>query len=241
MNTIPYIRDAEKVRAACKEGDDGSIIALKPSKIVVPERFIEKQLLVIGADTYVIGCFAHVVEDKYYAVFLGVAMFHTEPTTIATVKYNNDTYVEMSYDKGARILVSQEVVQDNILAYRLNDEMVAKGHVPWYLGYDDRLKLLFTSNRLAGMDLLSNHTMLELTAAAISRNPANINEYYRHMVTSYDDLLKMPPLAIPLMSVSYGTTNTVSKIMGSYFQQGLDSALVNPSTHVENIEQLLRA
>lgn len=238
---IPYIRDPEKVRAACKEGNDGSIIALKPSKIVVPERFVEKQLLVIGADTYVLGCFAQIVDDKYYAVFLGVAMFHTEPTSIATVKYNGDAYLEMSYDKGARILVSQEVLQDNILAYRVYDEMISKGHMPWYLGYDDRVKLLFTANKLAGMELLSNHAMLELNAAAVSRDPSNINQYYRHVVKDYEDLIKRPPLGIPLMSVSYGTTNTVSRIMGSYFQQGLDSSLVNPSTQVENIEQLLRA
>jgi hypothetical protein len=241
MSAIPFVRDAAKVKAACKEGSDGSIIALKPLSMYLPERFVEKQLAIVGADTYVIGIFALVVDDKYFAVFLGTAMFHVEPTTIATVKFNGDSYLELSFDPGARVLVSQEVVQDKLITYRIYDEIISKGHVPWYLGYDDRIELLFTANKLAGMEMLSNHAMLELNAAAISRDPSNINRYYRHMVESYKDLVTKPPISIPLMSVSYGTTNTTSRILGSYFEQGLNSSLVNPSTQVENIERLLRS
>ncbi len=36
MERIPFIRDAAKVRAACKEGSDGSIIALKRTSIYIP-------------------------------------------------------------------------------------------------------------------------------------------------------------------------------------------------------------
>jgi len=241
MDAIPFVRDAAKVKAACHEGNDGSIIALKPVKMILPERFVEKQLAIVGADTYVVGIVALVVDDKYYAVFLGTAMFHVEPTTIATVKYHGDSYLELSFDPGARILVTQEVVQDNLITYRIYDEIISKGHMPWYMNYDDRIQLLFTANKLAGMEMLSNHAMLELNAAAISRDPTNINRFYRHAIDSYDDLIKKPPITIPLMSVSYGTTNTTSRIMGSYFEQGLNSSLVNPSTQVENIERLLRS
>lgn len=241
MHASQFTRDPEKVRQACAVGDDGSVVALKPSKIYIPERFVEKQLAVIGAQNHIVGVFAHVVDDKYYAVFLGVAMVAVEPTAISTVKFDDDSYLELSFDPGARILVSQEVVKDKILTYRIYDEMISKGHMPWYLGYDDRIQLLYTADALSGMGMLSNHAMLELNAAAISRDPANINTYYRHAVKSYADMEAHPPSTIPLMSVSYGTTNTVSRLMGSYFEQGVNSALVNPSTKVENIERLLRS
>lgn len=240
METIPFVRNAEKVKAACKEGNDGSIIAVKPTKIYVPERFVEKQLVIVGAETFIVGIFAQVVEDKYYAVFLGAAMFHVEPTSIATVKFNGDSYLELSFDPGARILVSQEVVQDRLITYRIYDEIISKGHMPWYMGYDDRIQLLFTADRLAGVGMLANHAMLELNAAAISRAPANINQYFRHAVENYEEVDHQLPTTIPLMSVSHGTTNTVSRIMGSYLEQGLNSSLINPSTQVQNIERLLR-
>lgn len=233
-------RDPDKVRAACTVGQDGSVVALKPTKIYFPERFIEKQLATIGAQNYVVGLFAHVVEDQYYAVFLGAAMVHVEPTSIATVKFGDDSYLEMSFDPGARILTSQETVQDRLLTYRMYDEVISKGHAPWYLNYDDCIRLLYTADSLAGVGMLRNHAMLELNAAAICRDPKNINRYYRHAVQSYDDVAAHQPTIIPLMSVSYGTTNTVSRIMGSYLEQGIASSLVNPSTKVENIERLLR-
>lgn len=241
MESIKYIRDAAKVRAACKVGADGSVIAMKPSKLIIPARFVEKQLAVIGINTYIVGIFAHVVEDQYYAVYTGVAMYHVAPTSITTVKYQGDSYLELNFEVGAKILVSQEVLMDRMLTYRIYDDIISKGHVPWYLGYDDVIKLLFTSDRLAGVNMLANHAMLELNAAAISRDPKQIGRYYRHVLKSYDDLVKDPPTYIPLMSVTYGTTNTTSRILGSYFEPGLYSALANPSTKVENIERLLRA
>ncbi len=195
----------------------------------------------IGAQTYIVGIFAQVVDDKYYAVFLGAAMFHVEPTAIVTVKMDGDTYLELQFDPGARILVSQEVVQEDLITYRIYDEIISKGHMPWYMGYDDRIQLLFSADKLAGVGMLANHAVLELNAAAISRDSADINRYYRHAIKSYEDILTKPPTTIPLMSVSYGTTDTTSKVMGSYFEQGLNSALTNPSTQVQNIERLLRS
>lgn len=241
MSPHRYKRDPEKVRQACAVGEDGSVTALKPTKIIIPEQFVENGLAEIGAQVKVAGIFAHIVDDEYYAVFLGITMLTMEPTAITTVKFDDTSYLELAFDPGARIVTTREVVMDKMLCYRVYDEMISKGHMPWYLSYDDRVSLLFTADALSGMPLLSNHAMLELNAAAISRDPKNINSYYRHAVKSYADMEAHPPTTVALMSVSYGTTNTVSRLMGSYFEQGTDSALANPSTKVENIERLLRS
>lgn len=240
MDFRQFRRDPAKVQAACKEGNDGSVIALKKTVIYVPERYVEKQLAVIGAQTFIVGVFAQVVDDAY-AVFLGAAMVQVEPTSIATVKFGDETYLELSFDPGARVIVTQEVVQDKILTYRMYDEFISKGHAPWFLSYDDKIQVLFTSDELAGVKLMENHAMLELNAAATCRDPADINRYYRHGITDFHYVDTKAPINIPLMSVAYGTTNTVSRLMGSYWDQGVDSALVNPSSEVENIERLLRS
>lgn len=240
MDSRQFIRDPDKVRAACRSANDGSVIAVKPSKIYLPERFLEKQLASVGAVNYIAGLFAHVVEDRYYAVFRGVCMVRTEPTSIASVKFGEEAYLEFSFEPGARILVTQEVVQERILTYNFDDEVIAKGHVPWYCSYEDVMMLLFTADRLAGVGMLKNHALLELNAAAICRDPANVARYYRHTVSTYEDTVVRPPRSIPLMSVSYGTTDTVSRITGSYFEDGINSSLASPSDKVQNIERLLR-
>lgn len=240
LNIHSLVRDAEKVKAACREGNDRSVIVTKPSKIIFPERFIEKGLAEIGVRSYVVGCFAHVVEDTHYAVFLAVAKVEVKPSSIATIKIDGDAYVEMSFEPGDALIVTQEVVEDKFMAFHVYNELISKGHMPWYMHYDDRVKLLFTANALAGMELLSNHVVLELNAAAISRDPKDINQFYRHTVASYAQADKDTPIAISLMNVSYGTTNATSRLMGAYWEQGLNSELANPSTEVQNVERLLR-
>jgi len=77
-------------------------------------------------------------------------------------------------------------------------------------------------------------------AAAIARNPNQRTEYFRH---SLDDTAVKPtnaPAWIALRNISLGATNTQARLMGSYWADGLTSALTNPSTRVERIEQLLR-
>lgn len=233
-------RDVAKVKASYRQASDGSLVALKPTKIYFPERFLEKNLAEIGIRSYVVGCFAHVVEEQYYAVCLAVAMLEVKPSSIATVKIEGDNYIEMSFDPGDTIIVHQEAVQDKFMAFHVYNEIISKGHVPWYLFYDDRIQLLFTANQLAGLNLLSNHGILELNAAAISRDPKDINRFFRHAITSYAEVDRAAPTAISLMSVSHGTTNAVSRLMGAYWEQGLNSELANPSTQVENVERLLR-
>ena len=240
LNIHALKRDVAKVKASYREGNDGSIIALKPTKIIFPERFLEKNLAEIGLRSYVAGCYAQVVDDTDYAVVLAVAMLEVKPSSIATIKIDGDSYIEMSFEPGDTILVQQEAIQDKFMAFHMYNELISKGHMPWYMHYDDRIKLLFTANQLAGMELISNHGVLELNVAAISRDPKNINQFYRHAVESYAQADKDIPISISLMSVSYGTTNAVSRLMGAYWEQGLNSELANPSTQVENVERLLR-
>ena len=64
--------------------------------------------------------------------------------------------------------------------------------------------------------------------------------YYRSVINNRSDLKKNPPVFIPLRSVVYGATNTTNKLAGSYFNEGVISALVSPSTRIEPIEELLR-
>jgi hypothetical protein len=239
MDPRSFKRDAAFVRKACHKGDDGSIIALKPTVIYLPERFLEKSLAEPGSHMRIYGLFAHCVGDRY-AVYNGCCMVQVEPTTVTTIKLDQHAYLRLQFEVGARVLVASEVIQDRGLPYRIYEEILSTGHVPWYVNYDDKLKLLHTANRLANLNMLGSHAVLELNAAATSRDPKDIARYYRHTIQDYSDLEARPPTHIPLMSVTLSATNTNSRLMGSYFDQGMTSALAYPSTEVENVERLLR-
>lgn len=239
MDLSTLKRDPAKVRAACRVVGD-QVIAVRQVKIVIPERFVEKQLAHIGAETFSVGIYAMVVDDRYYAVSRINARIQLQPSSINTVKFGDDTYLELIFDPGSVIIVSRQLVVADELIYQIFDEFISKGNVPWYIDYDDLARLFETSDHHAGVRLASRHAILAMISAAITRSRKDRTRYYRHVIQSQDDLAKREYAVIPLRSVSYGTTNTTSRLIGSYWNDGLTSALVNPSTKQEQIEELLR-
>lgn len=240
MDKSRWVRDPEKVKAVLVKQADHSVVATKPCKIYIPKRFVEKQLAVIAAETYIVGIFAIVVEDKYYSVSLTNAMLRIKPSMISTVKFDGDSYLEFSINPGGIVFATTQLIKSDVLVYKIFDEIIAKGHVPWYVGYDDLCMLFTSAKKHAGVNLGPSHAILEMFAASITRDSVDRSKYYRHTIETQDDATTRPPTVIPLRSVVLGATNTTSRLLGSYFDDGLTSALVNPSQRTEKIEELLR-
>jgi hypothetical protein len=241
MDRSRWIRSPEKIRATLTKLADNSVVTSKGCKIYIPKRFAEKQLATIAAETYIVGIFAIVVEDKYYGVSTTNAMMRITPSGgISTVKFDGDSYLEFAFEPGSVVIADTQLIRSDTLVYKIFDEIIAKGHIPWYVGYEDLAKLFSTAARHAGVNLSGSHAILEMFAAAIARDSQDRSRYYRHTVQSQDDQNVRPPTIIPLRSVGHGATNTTAKLLGSYFDDGLTSALVNPSQKTERIEELLR-
>lgn len=240
MDASQFIRDANRVHAHLMETDDGALITTKGCRIYIPARFAEKTLATISNEVYIVGIFAIVVEGKYYGVSLANAMMRIEPTATESVMFGEDEYIEFCFDPGATVISSTQLVRNDTLLYEIYDEVIAKGHVPWYVSYDDLGKLFESSEKHAGVKLGANHAILEMIAAAITRDPDEMTRYYRQRIQSRDEQFSNPPAVIAFRNVTYGATNTTAKLMGAYFDDGLTSALVNPSQRVEPIEEILR-
>jgi hypothetical protein len=238
MDIKKLIRNPEKVHD-CLVEVDGKLIAKKEVKIYIPSRFAERSLAFIGADIDIVGIYAIVVEDTYYGISLVNAMIRIEPTSTMKILINDEGYYEFTFEPGSTITPSVNLVKNNKLVYRIYDELIAKGRVPWYVGYTDLGKLFDTSKYHAGANIGTNHEVTELLVSIISRDSNDRHKYYRQVVQSIDDIVKKPPVYIPLRSVTYTATNTTNKLAGSYFQEGLVSALVSPSERKERIESIL--
>ncbi len=234
MDWKAFKRDRSKVLAATQVQKDKSVVALRGVRIYVPERYIEKGLAEIGSETYIVGIYAMVTEDGFYAVSRINAMMRLTPTAINTVKFDQDSYLEFVFEPGSVIIATTDLVASETLVYQIFDEFVAKGKLPWFLDYDDRARLFESADKHAGVHLGKSHAILAMIAAATTRQRDDRTRYYRH------NLDTAVPVGIPLRSITYGTTNTTSKLVGAHWNDGVDSALVNPAEHVEKIEELLR-
>lgn len=240
MDRSQWARNPGKVHSALSTQPDGSVLAIRDVKVYIPVRFTEKELATVGAEVYTVAIFAMVVDDKYMAVSTVNAMIRLKPSAIATVKFDGDSYLELSFPAGSVVIADTKVLRQDSLPYMIFDELISKGRVPWYINYEDLAKLFDTAESHAGVGFDRVHSILEMFAAAISRDPENRTRFYRHV---YDEVNGAPvslPAHIAFRSITHGASNTTSRLMGSYFNEGMTSALVHPSESNEAIEDLLR-
>jgi hypothetical protein len=162
-----------------------------------------------------------------------------DPSSTVRVLINGDEYYEFTFDPGATVMASTDLVRVDTLVYNIYNEIFAKGRIPWYLGYRELAKIYDTAKKHAGANIGANQEVTELLVSIIARNPHNRQQYYRQYAKTHEALAELPAY-IPLRSVSFAATNTLNKITGSYARDGLISALVTPTERVERIEELLR-
>lgn len=240
MKASDFIRDASRVNAVLKKTDNNELVCTRPMKVHIPARFPERDLAVIESEISFVGICAMIVDDRYYGVSKINAFMRTEPALINSVSVNDVDYIEFSYDAGARVVANLNLVKVDNLLYRIYDEFIAKGRVPWYMGYQDMGGLFETSVYHAGASVGANPAVMEMIIAAICRSPADVKQYYRQYLQSMEQLATDPPSVIPLRAVSYGATNAIAKLMGPYFDENVTSTLISPGERVERVEKLLR-
>lgn len=240
MDIDKLIRDPDRVKACLQElPESESLVTTKGCKILTPTRFSERGLAEVGIDVFIVGIYAMVVEDKYYAVSLVNSMIRITPSSILKIKIKGVEYYEFTFDPGQVVMPRTNIVRDDILVYKIYDEIVSKGKVPWYLGYDELGHIFDTASSHGGANVGTSPEVTELIISIIARNSKDRTQYYRSAIKSLDELKTNPPVFISLKSVPYAATNTTNKLAGSYFGEGVVSALVSPSTKRERIENIL--
>lgn len=239
MDITKFPRNPEMVHAQLKELPDGRVVTIGGCKIYIPQRFAERNLAEVGSIIKIVGCYAITVQDKYYAVCNVNAMMKICPSSVNTVKMDDTEYYEFIFDPGSTVIESTDLVKGDVLVYRIYDELLSKGNVPWYINYEDLGNIFSTASYHAGVNLGNNPEIMWTIVSLISRDSQDRSKSYRNSIKSRKDLLTNPPKFIPLKSIA-ASSNTTNKLAGSYFSVGVTSALVDPATRTEKIEEILR-
>lgn len=241
MDTTKLIRDAARVHACLEELPDGRVLAVKPVRIHIPARFAERDLAYVGIENYILGIYAIIVEDQFYGVSLVNAMIPIDPTETNRIKINGDEYFEFVFPAGSTVFKSLNLLKTDTLTYKIYDEILSGGRIPWYVAYEELGKLFDTALYHAGANIGTNQEVTQLIASLVARDSKDRTKYYRTTIENLSDMITNPPVYVPLKSVEYSSTNTTNKLGGSYFSLGVVSSLNDPSDRVEKIESLLRA
>jgi hypothetical protein len=240
MDYGTLVRTPSKVHDDLVEAGPGQYMTKSGCKVIIPKRYVEKQLANFVGSTFTLAIFAVVVGDKYYGVSLVDSVLRLSPTTVSERTYGDTKYLEFTFEPGAVVIPNTAMVCDNKLPYQIYNEFIAKGRIPWFMSYVDIGRIFDTSKDYANLNLHTNHAIFEMLAAVMARDPNQRNRYLRQSVTTKEELERADPVFVAFRNIQAQATNTTTKLMGSYFRDALASALVNPAVRLEGFEKLLR-
>ncbi len=233
-------RDPIAIQAALYESNEHKLYCKKPLILEFPKRFVDRGMAHIGIETDVYGIFA-LHDEVHYSVSLVPSMINTSPEQIRIVERSDEPYYQFLYSEGSCVIDNTMLVRKDTLVYNIMEEFFLKGNVPWYVSYDDLGRIFDNAKTYADSDVAQNYAIMEALAAYIARDPKDKAIQYR--LTHKDKAsLKESPVYIGLFgNVFYAAPGTVAKLAGSYFQDAVVSALVQPESKATHLEKLLLA
>lgn len=220
---------------------DGSVVTKSPTRIQVPTRWMTVNLGEITSITSIYGFFPIIFDDNTYCIFNVCAMINIIPTRTTTVTIEDEPYYEFHFDAGVKMILSLTLVRTDTLTFDILNEFFMKGKVPWWVRVDDLASVFDTAEKHANSKIAKVPQAIEALVSIISRNRNDLSIALRQSAKTLDDYDIDKIEYIPLKSVMYSVNSTVSKLSGSYFHEGVISAIVNPTTTSGKIEKILRA
>ncbi len=229
-------RDPDKVKATLVENPDGSVTTKTGCTIIIPERYIERELASVANEFHSLAIFAIATPDGFYSISTAIAMMRLNPISTSKVTYADDAYLLLEFAPGSIVMLSTDLVKNEVLVYEVYNDFIDSGHIPWFLGYNDMLTLFDDSPHFTGMRLGSNRAVLPLIISTIARSSKDRRLHYRLANPLDNKDLSW----IPFNSIIYGPKTTTARLMGAYFDTGLVSALTTQNDATERVEDLLR-
>lgn len=241
MDLSTLTRNRDKVRANFVELDDNSVVAREGCKIYIPQRYINKGLANVSETVWSVGEFIVVTDSGYYCAMLVPAIVQLVPSEVRQIKLDGNPYYELSFAAGSVVIETTWIPKSDNCIPPLFNEFVINGNVPYGYSLFDLVKAFALSPKYTGFKMGANPQVYETIINIIARNADDLNLQYRTVPFALDDVYKKPPVIVGLRNPAVTSTNTVAKLIGSYFQDGTVSALINPSDRVEGVEAILRS
>jgi len=214
---------------------DNLTIAKGKMRILIPEKFIQGGLAFITDVIKTISVYVIIDDKDNYAVANIPISTVLTPSSIENIDVNGTTYIMAIYEDGDTLYDTNDLVEDDGVLFSMFNYFIMGGYVPFYMDYEDLGNLMVKSKEYTGRDIGSNPITLEILASIVARDSQQQDLYYR--------LSKMnnPPVYKGLNNQFHVFDNTTSKLVGSYFSDGVVTSLVDKSLESTNIEEIIKA
>lgn len=211
---------------------DGKIYTKEKTIIEFPKWYENKELLDIQDVTYLYGVFAIIIGDKY-SVSVIPTLINTTPIIIREVERENGTYIQFVYGKDDVIIDNTTIAKKDLLSYNIFENLFIYAKTPWFIEYEDLIKILDNIYPYSNSNLGNNFVATELVTSFIARTKKDKSVFLRQDPNAQADY-------VDLTNVYFSALSTLNKVAGNYFTEGLTSALVQKEKEPTKLENLVR-
>lgn len=211
---------------------DNKIYTKEKAIIEIPKWYQDKNFLEISDKTYIYGVFALIIDNKY-SVSIMPTLVQTIPITVTEVVKDDVEYINFIYGKDDPIIDNTRIVKHDTLSYNLFENFFLQSRIPWFVEYEDLIRIMDNVKEYANTNLGSNYIASELVTSYIARLKEDKSLFYRQNT-------KKDYIFIDLMNVYYAVNTTLNKLSGSYFNEALVSAIVQKEKEPSRLENIVR-
>jgi hypothetical protein len=218
-----------------QKNNNGQLIFMGEKMVVLlPQRYEDKGNLVISDKVKTLAVFEMIIDDKHNTGLTIPAQITMIPSEVKSITIDDEKYYRCLFRKGNVFLNSTHILRSDKYLYSLFVDVMNLGRMPSFLSYDQALSFFEEPNHIAKLKFESIPTIFEMVIGHLFRDKDDPSILYR-----YTDK-KKKPIFIGIKSVTYGTPNTVSKVVGSRFSDALESSVNKTIDEYNPIETVLR-
>lgn len=200
----------------------------------IPKRFDVYKLLEIGDSVTSLGLMDLIIDEKYQATLNLLSLISMMPSDISEMVIDGISYVVLTFKPGDVFMTNTQVVQNATVTYAIWVEFITRGKPLYSLGYEEIASVFDSAKKMTGSGIGVDRVIFELVVSHLARNRDDLFEQLRYA----DPGTAMQLIA--LRSVFYAPTSTTSRMIGSYFDEGLTTSLLTHNTQRQPFEDILR-
>ena len=214
----------------------------KEEKLIcyIPKIYENKGLFIRQDNVSTLGIFEMEIWTKapkpiYKQLFIP-AMITTMPMEVSsTVHRGQDCYV-LEYVKNQPFMLNCDVIKQESLAGKLFSTFIELGNFPRAVRYNDLAFFFDYLQEVTGIKISIDHSIKEVIMSHLSREVSDTSIKKRHGNLKKPDEFEF----IGLRAVSESPDSTTAKLYGSYYADGLNSALTTENKDRSDLEDLIR-
>lgn len=229
-----FVEMANDLSAFFKKDKNKTIFIGDTLEAFIPDRYSNHGMLDIKDTVHTLGVFDIIINGTLNHNLVIGGLIDMAPSSIDKVRIDKDVYHKLTFKKGDVFVMDDTIVQQKKVSYVIFYEMILGGHYPRFMDYNKLMILFDKIAEVTGDPFHIVHAIYEMLIATLARNPKDPEQPYRN--TS----MKAAPLMLPLRDIARVAKSTTAKILGSYMNKGIDTALAAEPSCNSELEDMLR-